>query len=448
MNLSNRRRQHPNTKWRLQAFDLRAGLAFATYREAQSASQELGNWPCLFYAPPDFSAEPIDNVAAALAATRGSFDSALFAGNQEAVFDTPEEVAEFLRRAYVSSAGGDGADGAAGEGEPSPSPPEPRDLPPLEQAMERDRKPAPMCRDAVRKAVDEFARQIASTSFGASFEARWKDILAGDTVDSLAHGALQVLHELVRRVPAGHETHILRWLDDLRALGVCITSLNLWAHLSSGGFGETFFGLLAQIGRLTGWPWLRPVDIPDLAYLLFSIGAPLDELNDEAQYWLRRTNGRMGLRQPVALGGSDAMELLARLPVPYSSKPLIASDLGDRAGLQHLLATVVASPQSVAQKLQSIDAMATIDLVLFIAACLASSVSPAASYAFNAWPLRHVSPMQRQVMQRAGQAGLIWLAEHLPARGFSPDLEAHIFESRHIRYRGKEDHLTPGAALL
>ncbi len=85
--------------WRLETFDLRAGLAFATYREAQRPDEQethdMADWPCYFFSPPDFDPQPVDNVALALAASRGSFDSALIVGKEEtgcrgqAISDTP-----------------------------------------------------------------------------------------------------------------------------------------------------------------------------------------------------------------------------------------------------------------------------------------------------------------------------------------------------------------------
>lgn len=107
--------------WRLETFDLRAGLAFATYRESQSSNEQgtqgLADSPCLFFAPPAFEPQPVDNVGLALAASRGSFDSGFIVDGEEVGFGSPAEIAEFMRRAYVASASGDGSDAPGGGGQ-------------------------------------------------------------------------------------------------------------------------------------------------------------------------------------------------------------------------------------------------------------------------------------------------------------------------------------------
>lgn len=100
-------------RWRFESIDLRAGLAIAVRRPPRTTATELvcGEYPCLYFAPPYFQPEAIGNLAIAMAASRGSFAAGLYINDMEVSFATPEEVAAFVRRAYVGGAGGDGGDG-------------------------------------------------------------------------------------------------------------------------------------------------------------------------------------------------------------------------------------------------------------------------------------------------------------------------------------------------
>ncbi|WP_144007085.1 hypothetical protein, partial [Pelomonas sp. KK5] len=100
--------------WHLEAFDLRAGLAFVT------TVGEGAERPCLFISPPGFTPEPVDNLALAWGAARARFDTLLLADGEEALFGSPREAAAFVRRAYVASAAGDGGDAPAGLPPPRP----------------------------------------------------------------------------------------------------------------------------------------------------------------------------------------------------------------------------------------------------------------------------------------------------------------------------------------
>src|SRR5688572_24007071 len=89
--------------WRFDAWDFRAGLAFASYRPPDDYSQNYLNLdlPTLFLGPPDFRPEQLESRALALAACRASFQQGLFLNGRELGFAELSELIEKVRRAYV-----------------------------------------------------------------------------------------------------------------------------------------------------------------------------------------------------------------------------------------------------------------------------------------------------------------------------------------------------------
>lgn len=54
------------SKWRFDAVDLRAGLAFANWRPDAAGTPQPEEGPLLHFGPPSFAPEPVANLALAL----------------------------------------------------------------------------------------------------------------------------------------------------------------------------------------------------------------------------------------------------------------------------------------------------------------------------------------------------------------------------------------------
>jgi hypothetical protein len=421
----------PLLAWRLEAFDLRAGLAFATFRSEQTEMQEVEDWPCLFFSPPNFAPETIDNVAAALAATRGSFDAGLIVDGSEAAFKTPEDVAEFVRRAYVSSASGDGSDAPGGGSAPMPPSPEGPREPIIPQSVEEEWDVDSGAGESLRRAIRDFVQQIRGSGQGASFSADWSGILDSDPVKSLGRGALHVIAELLDRFPGAYSTDLLRWLEDVRLLGSCISGLGLWELISVKH--EADLSRQVQIlRRRTGWDWADRVDDRAFAALLFASQAVPDSAAAEALHWLYQP-----YLIPVPITSStwtDPLEALGRMPLPAFASTMAPSDLAELASIEHLLVGFVATPWALLTQLHERESRAALDMLVFAATCVAALQVSTTTQSYLAWMAPDVSILQMQVIRQAGAKGIAWLAEQLPVRGFSAPVEDRILESRDIRY--------------
>jgi hypothetical protein len=421
----------PGHAWRLEAFDLRAGLAFATFRSEQVETQEIEDWPCLFFSPPDFAPEPIDNVAAALAATRGSFDAGLIVADREAAFKTPEEVAEFVRRAYVSSASGDGSDGPGGGGGPIPPlPDDPREpFFPKFDPDEKEDTDRPSAGRALRHAIQDFVRQMNGSVPPASFFVDWSKIRDSDPVESLTRGAVHLIAELLGRFPGPSSTNLLRWLEDVRLLGDCISRLGLWELI--------FLRHEADLSRLAwalrcraGWVD-RMCDREFLAFLFASRAIP-DSAAVEALHRFYPLHLVPGPGTNASWG--DPLEALGRLPLPAFASAMAPSDSTRLASIEHLLVGFVAAPWALLTQLDARASRATLDMVVFASACVAALDISTATQPCFPWMAPRVSPLQMQLIRQAGAKGLAWLAEQLPVRGFAAPLEDRIRDARDIRY--------------
>jgi len=103
-------------KWRLDAWAVRDGAAFASRREAESLDAEN----TVFIAVPDLEPVPVGRLSTAISATRRGFQDGFrdLEGN-EIAFDSLEQVIELIRRGFL--AGGLGPNGSgAPTGRPRP----------------------------------------------------------------------------------------------------------------------------------------------------------------------------------------------------------------------------------------------------------------------------------------------------------------------------------------
>lgn len=233
-------RSHGGDAWRIDTLDPRGGLAFATwgYKEGKSSHAEPY---CIFVGAPHFQPEPVANRAIALAAGRGAFQTGLFVNDTEVPFPTPDAVAEFVRRVYLRSGGGDGTDGGGGEA-PPPILPEGRpDLPLVPELGERESGDRPLAY-AILNDIRTLSKKSSGLTLGSIEECRWSKLSRGeenekretatDGPSMLGSAAVILIHEMLRRLPlAGNPAALATWQRYARALGSLFTYLGLWRLL-------------------------------------------------------------------------------------------------------------------------------------------------------------------------------------------------------------------------
>lgn len=100
-------------EWRIDAWAVRDGAAFASRRAAQS--RVAAN--TIFVAMPDLEPVPVGRLSTALAATRRNFQAGLYGEDgEEIVFTSVDQVVELVRRGFLASGLGPGGSAA-----PAPS---------------------------------------------------------------------------------------------------------------------------------------------------------------------------------------------------------------------------------------------------------------------------------------------------------------------------------------
>ena len=399
MATSQMHRPDPERAWRLEAHDLRGGFSFATYRAAEGFhSGETGD-AAYFIAAPSFSPEPVTAVTVALAATRGGFEHGLFlAGDTEASFASLSAVVEFVRRAYVASAGGDGP-GGNDSGSPLPEPPnEPSqgggELPPRvpsDDALHSSRK-------ALLQTLSEQANLINNAESGESFEIKRLAMSGIASPSSLAMGFLEVLREVRDRQPGEGHPYQVTWMDQVQHLGWCIDLLGLHPALIEPSTWPQWDSVRFYLDRFGWWtPWAMP---------------------------------------SRSAGIQDGFELIGALPLPSIAMPLLPGIDRSAATLEHLLEVFISSPH-VLLTVGPQDRDVVLDLIGFAAACVVAPTRLRISPWYG--PLDAPRPMVPVESARLAQLvldAMAWLEEHLPTRIYERLLEERISHSLAQRYEG------------
>lgn len=108
--------------WRIDAWAVRDGVAFASDREELADIERLEARNTVFLSVPDLEPVPVGRISTALRATRGNFQAGFYDGEgNEIVLPTLEDVQALVRRAYLASGIGD--EGAAAPPLPFGTPP-------------------------------------------------------------------------------------------------------------------------------------------------------------------------------------------------------------------------------------------------------------------------------------------------------------------------------------
>jgi hypothetical protein len=446
-------------QWRFETIDARAGLAFAVWRPERTADEWAppDHAPCLFFAPPAFQPEPVANVAIAMSAARGLFDAGLYIGGREAFFQRPEEVGEFLRRAYVGSGGGDGGDGGAEGPAPVPPPPEPSRPDGRGDGEYRSNeftRYLVLSIEGFRKSSDQTAFGLSVPSAPGARTLALPEAYAAHSDQALLSGALHVLLELLRRAPpldrlddAALNADLLaaglRWQRDARALGSYIARLGLTnlllesygARIEQAFMAGPLHAYLSQDMRDTedkefGAAW---------RYHLVFVDGPLLDGRDALESYRDRTwhvwwhfsfpYPSTTWEHPLHV---DAVEFLQKMPLPPAVSACLAADIGEGSSVYHLLCVLLGQPISLAVARAPLDK--ALDIAVFGAACITTLpghiARTAARGRFSERPPESERAQLKQVAARA--AG--WLIEHLPERLFAPGYEEFLGRTKNIRY--------------
>ena len=433
-------------QWRFESIDLRAGMGIALWRHQRGAAHVLppDHAPALFFSPPHFRPEPLVNISVALSACRATFEPGLYLDeydNVEVSFNTPDEVSEFLRRAYVSGAGGDGGDG----GDLAPVPP-----PPVNDDGDRDRAGSPTefessMIDDLEQGISKFRVVARSLELGASAQFSWSKSVSLDessqadmrstpanNAAALATAGLAVLSEILGRMPdRTDDALLLRWHDDVRMLSAMLSKLGVVGLLATFRYGADLREILLKCPFVQ----LNSLD-DDERYelgLLLLFGPPIDPFQSDDQVrfflhehlnWHYRPRGTWPSHTGVTKE-CDPLDALMRLPLPRVLHAILSEDVRDQASLYHLLNVFVSEPQSVAHYPRLAACVA-----LFAAACI-TAPQRAYYYHFN-WS--RLSGPSDESARWAVEDAYTWLLEHMPQRVFAENYEAILRKVKAIRY--------------
>ncbi len=412
--------------WRIDSLDARAGLAVASLREPDlhEAAPAL-DIPAIFLAPPVFRPEALGTRAVGFAAARGQAQLGLFIDGAEVGFETLEALTEFVRRAYVSSGGGD-APGTGGGGpgpEPSPSP-EPSPGEGRERGSERPIEPSPTTQAIVwagKRAAEtslrlQLSAEAPSPSEVFSAELVGRQGAAGEDGRALATGAAELLVALLSVCPMRGDAQSRRaWLRRSQPLTRAISDLGLWRMLSDG---PDRAWLDAEAMRLA--QSLRPRPEVDRRFLpvMLELGPwGLERWYDSDLDWL--IYGPRILAP--ALWGSgrrsaDPLDSLAEWPLPQDVADLVGLGRDDATAF-HLVSLLSASPAKLASPGSFQAAHAAAAILVFSVAHILAEPQLGGALDLTVEPDRAIESVG---------ASLEWIRRQWPSLLFPAPLEAAI----------------------
>ncbi len=474
--------------WRIDALDPRAGLAFTSWRDFTLNDETtcLREAPCCLIAPPHFRPEPVTTRVLAWCANRGAFQSGLFIDEQEVPFATVTAVAEFVRRVYLRSGGGDTLNGGGAPVSPHPEDggPElvqPRSLIPgmlggaasiqVRIGLPRQGPAAAAAASEINalRRVSLFSEQGGETTgqpiMGEAFEwapsspveepvFTWQP--SASPAETLGHAAMLLVREMLSRLPTAMDLAALQdWARAARALGWIIARLNLWDWLQQTADLPTLVSWTSSLQVEPNsplWPQLERIRheysaFPETAtkitlYLLFGPAPALDDHDWLA--WLivaanARQHGPGAALVPSAglpIRHADPLDLLSLMPVPERLAQLVRSELWADVSLRDFLFATLGSP---AQLLQDGKAGEDALPVLLLAACslMLSNHDGHLSYGtMGACPT--LSDLKQWHLADLLGASWWWLAGSLPRLAFPTALETAITAASSLRYSDEE----------
>jgi hypothetical protein len=431
-------------RWKIDTLDPRGGLAFATWREDDLIADvpAAADTPCIFVGAPEFRPEAVSNRSVALGAGRAAFQTGFFHGEgatvSEVAFPSPEAVAEFVRRTYIRSGGGDGA-----EGGPSTSPRRP--VPSASEFLYALRK-TPLHAEIMDR-IREF-RTLSKMPDGVTAPAKvWEKLQpkvegATETPAMLAAALVNLIYEMYRRLPdAAMRDLLLDWQCEAQHLRDLVTQLDLWPLLVS----PPCFDALRELARsvrpdeLDKDPAASSKDVENNHdwpfFLLFILLPQCDparwvegyRLYRRFRHWPERYM-RRNFEVPL-----DPMTSLWRLPLPEHLEHYVGAALKGtrRANLYNALTAFLGSP-TVALP----DGEELVELALFASACIAGP-STGRPLRLIGWEMgvrpgrtAYVDASARKLALR----GWTWMREQLPKLVFPEHVESAIQSAADLTY--------------
>jgi hypothetical protein len=437
--------------WYIESLDALGGRAFASYRhqlppasvesmDADSLDSEPEAETCYFIGPPHFAPEPVTRVATALAATRGTFQLGLFDERSEIPFATLDDVAEFVRRAYISGGAGDG--GAGGGGVP-PAPPEGGrgpDEPDVDGGSLDDSEEFGKATglNRIRAAVEQFGGICDALEPGTHGVLAGKEKTGASkdfwdpggpapavSVPALIHAGRVLLSTLIALFPGRSDAaRFAKWHASAVALGgvlidTCVAYEILWrvAHDESDFVGR-------RVGAMRDLPGNFSLE-PANAWMRAEILAALCSMPGLSHYFPYAYRGTS--HWPTASSHQDRFERLYNVPIPSDAHLTVASRTDAPASLGQLLAKFLASPQ-IGDKLSWRQRCSAI-----YAPCLLAAASVVAtSVPVVPFSARPDAAEEIRLRELTGSAWA-WLAANLPRIALPRAIEGVIQRASTLR---------------
>ncbi len=439
-------------QWRIDALDVRGGLAFASQRDGRFSeiAHNGANPLCVFIGAPGFQPEIVVNRSVALASIRGAFQFRLYVktaeGSEEVAFPTLDAVAQFVRRAFLRSGGGDGAAGEGGEG-PTPLPPDSGpDLPRVAELIEASETLA----NLIAGAALLFNKESGNCKPGdVALFSSWPGSRDWDSSEPknfdggtiLANAALALMREMLRRMPDGTDPRaLMNWHREARGFGQLVGAMGIWPILSHRPYrtaiGKLMKQLALQRSRLAAIEFLLNHVAHDedrgiwLSSLLFGTTLPLDDDRSGAavpygrywEYYVAPIETGAGLLDPIAG--------LGRIPCPDDLAKKVRDEAGDTVSLYHALASFVGSPPmtgAIAPRL--------LEQILFAATWIATSADRGVGQRLGPFlDEPRPSTIDAAIVQDKLDRGWNWLRIHLPHLCFEPRVETAISDAANLVY--------------
>jgi hypothetical protein len=393
--------------WFIDAIDARGGLAVTAKRPRNLLERVPSeDYPVAFISAPLFEPEFLGSRSVALALARqGHAQLGVFLNEEEVEFASVAAVAEFVRRAYVGGAGGDGA----GEsGVPPLSPVDGDDgeflkegLVPFKGNSKID--PALYIRQNAQNCMD----LSGGTEIGHSKPTKMtltpnKPIeLQDGRVVRLVRGAIRALRGVIQRYPyGGGSVRQLEWVETLERLLRVISVLNLWLR-----FRGQFFGGAKRSGA-----WLRAPVPHRLLERMLRVHEVIEELSSESapepKPWYPRERWT----------ATDPLTDLARVPIVRH----LAVGPSDDQNLLQFMSVLTANPMNLIHKDPAIIE-ARCELALFAAAWLNVGQEVASPH----WDDDTTNVFLVRLVHLAES----WLAANFPKMVFAPDVEGLVRNS-------------------
>lgn len=441
------------SRWYIDALDVRAGRAFASLRGAVSEhTTSIDNFEgTYFIAAPYFSPELLADATLALAATRGSYQQGVYDEEGEVPFNSLGEIIDFVRRLYLNG-GGTAPDG----GGPPPAP-DGGEGPPggmYLEAREGVEASSAEAQDIVQKLASldtnllYFRSDIANCKRGDSVETSFSEAraLTSPRPDTFHPSYLlgriysELWLELLGRIPRGSDPKAwAAWIDSLFTLNEIGIELRLFHWYAFTGVGKSIaenvenitdsyvrshnIELAETINRQTNsifWAFAFKYFRETPAYI-------------EYRYWYRYPER---LFESLARRGNHLQSHieLGLIPVPKiaTQNMNFGTIKSEQASLLNFLMLVCSKPDQVQTSATGNATKAKLDLLILAASLIVMEPKITRRFSYLGGP-------DAQLDLEVFHAGIVsealnWLHDNLPKHAFNGALEEMIDQAKSLIY--------------